>query len=115
MNEADPWRTPPTRRSSRVRMRKVNSRSSTRTQARVAGEPDHARQALLQRRLRSEVDVAVDHTVEEKIIRLRTEAADPEVNLMPTLMEASRAYATLGEMMGAMADVFGRWEETARI
>ena len=34
---------------------------------------------------------------------------------MPVLMDASRAYATLGEMMAAMADVFGRWEETARI
>jgi methylmalonyl-CoA mutase N-terminal domain/subunit len=30
---------------------------------------------------------------------------------MPTLIDASRAYATLGEMMGAMADVFGRHVE----
>ena len=53
--------------------------------------------------------------VDEVLTRLRADAADPEVNLMPVLMEASRAYCTLGEMMGAMADVFGRWEETARI
>jgi methylmalonyl-CoA mutase N-terminal domain/subunit len=33
------------------------------------------------------------------------------VNLMATLIEASQAYATLGEMMGAMADVFGRHTE----
>ena len=43
------------------------------------------------------------------------EAADPEVNLMPTLIEASRAYATLGEMMNAMADVFGRHVEVPTI
>ncbi|HQF94559.1 MAG TPA: methylmalonyl-CoA mutase family protein, partial [Microthrixaceae bacterium] len=53
--------------------------------------------------------------VDEVLARLRADAADPEVNLMPVLMDASRAYCTLGEMMGAMADVFGRWEETARI
>ncbi|NLA37559.1 MAG: methylmalonyl-CoA mutase, partial [Actinobacteria bacterium] len=46
--------------------------------------------------------------------RLRVEAADPEINLMPALLEASGAQATLGEMMSAMADVFGRWEETAK-
>ncbi len=49
--------------------------------------------------------------VDEVLTRLRTEAADPEINLMPTLIDASRAYATLGEMMGAMADVFGRHVE----
>ena len=40
-----------------------------------------------------------------------TEAADPELNLMPTLIEAVSTYATLGEIMGALADVFGRYVE----
>jgi methylmalonyl-CoA mutase, N-terminal domain len=31
---------------------------------------------------------------------------------MPTLIEASGVYATLGEMMSTMADVFGRHTET---
>jgi methylmalonyl-CoA mutase, N-terminal domain len=53
--------------------------------------------------------------VDEVLDRLRTEAADPNLNLMPTLIEASRAYATLGEMMGAMADVFGRHVEVPTI
>ena len=53
--------------------------------------------------------------VDEVLGRLRTEAADPNVNLMPTLIEASRTYATLGEMMGAMADVFGRHVEVPTI
>ena len=47
--------------------------------------------------------------------RLRTEAADPEVNLMPTLIEAASAYATLGEIMGAMGTVFGRHVEVPTI
>ncbi len=50
-------------------------------------------------------------TVDAVLTKLRAEAADPEVNLMPTLIEASQVYATLGEMMGAMADVFGRHTE----
>ncbi|MEY2404272.1 MAG: methylmalonyl-CoA mutase, N-terminal domain [Acidimicrobiaceae bacterium] len=44
--------------------------------------------------------------------RLRTEAADPEQNLMPTLIDAVRVYATEGEIMNALADVFGRYVET---
>jgi methylmalonyl-CoA mutase N-terminal domain/subunit len=51
------------------------------------------------------------HAVDAVLAKLRTEAADPEVNLMPTLIEASQVYATLGEMMAAMADVFGRHTE----
>jgi methylmalonyl-CoA mutase N-terminal domain/subunit len=51
------------------------------------------------------------NAVDAVLAKLRTEAADPEVNLMPTLIEASQVYATLGEMMAAMADVFGRHTE----
>ena len=42
---------------------------------------------------------------------LRTAAADPERNLMPTLIDAVGTYATEGEIMDAMADVFGRYVE----
>jgi methylmalonyl-CoA mutase N-terminal domain/subunit len=31
---------------------------------------------------------------------------------MPVLIDAANAYATEGEIMGAMADVFGRYIET---
>ena len=34
---------------------------------------------------------------------------------MPSIFGAVRAYATVGEMVGALAGVFGRWEETAVI
>jgi methylmalonyl-CoA mutase N-terminal domain/subunit len=49
--------------------------------------------------------------VDAVLATLRAEAADPEINLMPTLIEASQVYATLGEMMSALADVFGRHTE----
>jgi methylmalonyl-CoA mutase N-terminal domain/subunit len=42
---------------------------------------------------------------------LTRDAIDPEVNLMPALINASRAYVTVGEMMGAMEKVFGRHVE----
>jgi methylmalonyl-CoA mutase N-terminal domain/subunit len=43
--------------------------------------------------------------------RLRSEAADPEVNLMPVLIDAVSVYATEGEIMATMADEFGRYTE----
>ena len=53
--------------------------------------------------------------VDAALAKLRTEAEDPEINLMPTLIEASRAYATVGEMMSTMAGVFGRHVEVPSI
>ena len=45
-------------------------------------------------------------------IRLREleQAARGSENLMPPLLEAVRAYATLGEMMGVFRDVFGEYQ-----
>ncbi|MEC7456531.1 MAG: methylmalonyl-CoA mutase family protein [Actinomycetota bacterium] len=53
--------------------------------------------------------------VTEVLNKLQVEAEDPEVNLMPTLIEASHAYATVGEMMNTMAGVFGRHVEVPSI
>ncbi|MSX22128.1 MAG: methylmalonyl-CoA mutase [Actinobacteria bacterium] len=53
--------------------------------------------------------------VDAVLNRLTREAADPEVNLMPTLIEAANTYATLGEIMGAMGTVFGRPVEVPTI
>ncbi len=53
--------------------------------------------------------------VDEVLGRLRGEAADPSTNLMPTLIDAARARATLGEVMGVLGDVFGWWHETPAI
>ena len=42
-------------------------------------------------------------------------AADPERNLMPVLIAAVNAYATLGEIMNDLATVFGRHTEVPTI
>ncbi|MET1002440.1 MAG: methylmalonyl-CoA mutase family protein [Acidimicrobiia bacterium] len=54
-------------------------------------------------------------TVDRVLARVRADAADPAVNLMPALLDAVHAYATLGEIVNALADVFGRWTEDPRI
>ena len=52
------------------------------------------------------------HAVERVLARVRSDAAEPTTNLMPALLDAVRAYATLGEIVEALASVFGRWVET---
>ena len=46
---------------------------------------------------------------------VREVAADPARNLMPAIHGAVSEYATVGEVMSAMADVFGRWQESPSI
>jgi methylmalonyl-CoA mutase N-terminal domain/subunit len=43
--------------------------------------------------------------------RIRTDAADPNVNLMPALIDAVKVYASLGEIMKTMEQEFGRHVE----
>jgi methylmalonyl-CoA mutase, N-terminal domain len=50
--------------------------------------------------------------VARALATLRADAADPEVNLMPALIDAVHTYATVGEVMGALAQEFGRYTET---
>jgi methylmalonyl-CoA mutase N-terminal domain/subunit len=78
---------------------------------RITGE-DEARQRKRLADVRSDRDVA---SVDAALSRVRAEAADPEVNLMPALIEAVNVYATLGELMAAMGDVFGRHVEVPTI
>lgn len=40
--------------------------------------------------------------------------ADSGVNLLPTLIDAAQARCTVGEIMNALADVFGRYDGAAR-
>jgi methylmalonyl-CoA mutase, N-terminal domain len=42
---------------------------------------------------------------------VRAAAAEPTANTMPAIIDAVRTYATLGEIMAAMAEVFGTWAE----
>lgn len=69
-----------------------------------------------QRRRLSEVKQSRDDgAVADALDRLAKDAVDPEVNLMPALIDASRVFATVGEMMNTMAGVFGRHVEVPTI
>jgi methylmalonyl-CoA mutase, N-terminal domain len=50
--------------------------------------------------------------VEASLVRLKEAAARENENLMPLLIDASRAYATLGEMCDALRETWGTWRET---
>jgi len=52
-----------------------------------------------------------DPKVVEQSLRALVQAARDEKNLMPPIIEASRNYATLGEMCNALTEVFGIYEE----
>src|SRR6478736_4547187 len=50
--------------------------------------------------------------VERTLARLKEDAAHDDRNLMEPIMEASRAYVTMGEMCDALREVWGTWCET---
>jgi methylmalonyl-CoA mutase, N-terminal domain len=74
---------------------------------RIGPEVDEAQRKRLaaarQRRVASAVDSA--------LAAVTADAATGEVNLVPAILDAVRAYATVGEIVGALASVFGRWAE----
>jgi methylmalonyl-CoA mutase, N-terminal domain len=49
---------------------------------------------------------------ETALARMKQAAARDDDNLMPPLVEASKAYVTLGEMCEALREVWGTWTET---
>jgi methylmalonyl-CoA mutase, N-terminal domain len=49
--------------------------------------------------------------VDAALARVRADAGAPDVNLMPALIDAVSTQATVGEIVGALADVFGRYRE----
>ena len=50
--------------------------------------------------------------VEKALAQLKEAASVEDRNLMPPIIEASRAYVTMGEMCEALRDVWGVWRET---
>lgn len=56
-----------------------------------------------------------DTAVEAALARVRADAADPATNLMPALLDAVSAYATLEEVVAALESEFGRYTEKAVI
>jgi methylmalonyl-CoA mutase, N-terminal domain len=50
--------------------------------------------------------------VEQALARLKRDAADENTNLMPAIIDASKAYVTMGEMCDSLREVWGVWRET---
>jgi methylmalonyl-CoA mutase N-terminal domain/subunit len=50
--------------------------------------------------------------VESALAALKRDAGSEDKNLMPPIVEASRAYVTMGEMCDALREVWGVWRET---
>jgi methylmalonyl-CoA mutase, N-terminal domain len=50
--------------------------------------------------------------VEAALTRLKEDAAHEDRNLMPPIVDASKAYVTMGEMCDALREVWGVWRET---
>jgi methylmalonyl-CoA mutase N-terminal domain/subunit len=49
--------------------------------------------------------------VRRRLARVTADARTPEVNLVPAVLDAVRAYSSGGEVVEALATVFGRWTE----
>jgi len=49
--------------------------------------------------------------VNRSLERLRAAARTTGENLMPPILDAVRAYATIGEMCDALREVWGEYEE----
>jgi methylmalonyl-CoA mutase N-terminal domain/subunit len=70
----------------------------------LEGEQIERVQALRRRREAAAVEAA--------LARLKQAAAGDSINLMPLLVEAAKAYVTLGEMCDALREIWGTWRET---
>jgi methylmalonyl-CoA mutase N-terminal domain/subunit len=70
---------------------------------------------LQRKRLASVKQDRSDGAVEAALATVRSVAAKPTANLMPPIIDAVRAYATIGEIMGALGDVFGSYAGPARL
>jgi len=62
-------------------------------------------------RVRRERDAGA---VQRALADLRSQALDPEINLMGALISAGRARASVGEIMNTLAEVFGRHQVRPR-
>jgi methylmalonyl-CoA mutase N-terminal domain/subunit len=50
--------------------------------------------------------------VEQTLARLKEDAARPDRNLLPPIVDAAKADVTMGEMCDALREVWGVWRET---
>ena len=54
-----------------------------------------------------------DQAVAAALARVAADAREPDVNLVPAVLDAVEVYATVGEIVDALATVFGRWRDDA--
>jgi methylmalonyl-CoA mutase, N-terminal domain len=64
------------------------------------------------RRVRQDRDGAA---VEAALEQVRRDAADPTANLLPPILDAVKTYASEGEIVHALEEVFGTWQERAAV
>jgi len=72
---------------------------------------DPALEAKQIERVRGVRDRRDSRQVEAALARMQADA-EGDVNLMPAIMDAARAYTTMGEMCDALRGVWGVWRET---
>jgi methylmalonyl-CoA mutase N-terminal domain/subunit len=75
----------------------------------IGPEAEHLQRKVLDEVKRTRDDGAVRRSLN----RLKKDASDPETNVMPALLETVKAYATVGETISALGEVFGTWTERA--
>jgi methylmalonyl-CoA mutase N-terminal domain/subunit len=63
-------------------------------------------------RVRAVRDRRDSAAAEAALARLKEDAAHDDRNLMEPIMDAARAYVTMGEMCDALREVWGTWRET---
>ncbi|MEC8999185.1 MAG: methylmalonyl-CoA mutase family protein [Actinomycetota bacterium] len=68
---------------------------------------------LQRKRLAAVRQARDDAAVATALARVVADAAEPTTNLMPALLDAVRARASLGEIVDALEAVFGTWTEKA--
>jgi methylmalonyl-CoA mutase N-terminal domain/subunit len=76
---------------------------------------DPAVEDLQRKRLATVKSDRDDTAVDAALARVRADAAEAATNLMPALLDAVSAYATLEEVVGALESEFGRYTEKAVI
>jgi methylmalonyl-CoA mutase, N-terminal domain len=54
-----------------------------------------------------------DNTAVRRALDNLKRAAEEDVNLMPVILECVRSYATVGEVTGALKQIFGTYSETS--
>jgi methylmalonyl-CoA mutase N-terminal domain/subunit len=72
---------------------------------------EEQRQVEAVKQLRRKRDSAAVGKALERIVEVARRPAASENNLMPPIIEAVRAYATIGEICGALRQVFGEYTE----